>query len=176
MSERSSPLTQRVRRILATEHPNAEPQHRHSSAALLRPAQLRHSDAQLAFDGRLARLNGIIEELRQADRQRDAEIGVLREQLRLSREVARREVALDLLPLLSEVDVLIALARTLLDPPPPPPPTTLFERMCARVGAAKPPEQPPAALMAWLNTLLLLRSRLVTMIEASNVEWQDSRL
>lgn len=166
MSERFSPLTQRVRRILSNAPPAAELTHR--SGRVTRPlssASLRRNDPQLSFDARLARLNGLLEELRLADHQREAEIRVLRDQLRASRQIARREVARNLLPLLAEVDMLIALGRTLLDPPPPPPPTTLFERMRARVNASQQPQQPPAALVAWLNTLYVLRSRIEALIE-----------
>jgi hypothetical protein len=166
VSERFSPLTQRVRRILGNNHTRAELVH-HNGRTPLRfaPPSPRQLEPSPAFDARLARLSGLLEELRLADRQREAELRLLREQLRASRQIARREVARNLLPLLAEVDVLIALGRTLLDPPPPPPPTTLFERMRARVRAAQQPHEPPAALVTWIDTLVLLRSRIEALIE-----------
>ncbi len=166
MSERFSPLTQRVRRILSNAPSTIDLKHRNGRISLQLPApSMRRSDPRLTFDARLARLNGLIEELRLADHQREAELCVLREQLRASRQVARREVSRNLLPLLAEVDLLLALGRTLLDPPPPLPPTTLFERMRARVNAAQPAQQPPTALVVWLDTLNRLRSRIVALVE-----------
>lgn len=167
VSERYSPLTQRVRRILSDPPTAADVKHRNGHVAIpLTAPTFRRSDPRLSFDARLARLNSLLEELRLADHQREAELRLLREQLRASRDTARREVARNLLPLLAEVDVLIALSRTLLDPPPPPPPTTLFERMRARVHAGQQQQEPPPALVAWLNTLHLLRSRIEALIEA----------
>jgi hypothetical protein len=167
VSERFSPLTQRVRRILGNGHPSADFVHRNGRMPLpYTPASPRQSEPGPAFDVRLARLNSLLDELRLADRQREAELRLLREQLRASRQIARREAARNLLPILAEVDLLIALGRTLLDPPPPPPPTTLFERMRTRATAAQQPQSPPAALGAWINTLVLLRSRIEALIDA----------
>ncbi len=123
--ERSSPLTQRVRRLLGTRELTARP------ATMARPRSPLPGDTSALFESQLSQLSSTVSELRSADRRRDAELRALRSLVRDADERTR-----DLRLVLAEVDELIRAGRALLDlPEDQPQPTTLFERMRARIGA-----------------------------------------
>jgi hypothetical protein len=123
--ERSSPLTQRVRRLLGTRELAVRP------STMVRPISAVPGDTSALFESQLSQLSSTLAELRAADRRRDAELRALRSIVRDADERAR---SLD--TALSEIDELLRAGRALLDTPDDTPPqTTLFERMRARIGA-----------------------------------------
>ncbi len=123
--ERTSPLTRRVRRLLGTPDttllPTA-PSRAHGTAPL---------DPSIRLESQVAQLSAKLNELRNSQRQQEAELLRLREVLHVAEE---RQEALK--HVLAEVEDLLHTNHQLLAPPPDLPPTaTLFERMCARIGA-----------------------------------------
>lgn len=123
--ERSSPLTQRVRRLLGTRELAVRP------ATMVRPLSTVPGDTSALFESQLSQLSANLAELRAADRRRDAELRALRLIVRDADERAR---SLDLV--LTEIDDILRTGRMLIEAPEEQaPPTTLFERMRARIGA-----------------------------------------
>ncbi|NTV64685.1 MAG: hypothetical protein HGA65_14300 [Oscillochloris sp.] len=122
--ERSSPLTQRVRRLLGTREMAVR------SATMVRPLSSVPGDTSALFESQLAQLSATLAELRASDRRREAELRALRAIVRDADERAR---SLDLV--LAEIDDLLQLSQSLLETPEDQlPATTLFERMRARMG------------------------------------------
>lgn len=149
MSERSSPLNQRLRRLLGTGSLNAPPT---SAASDGRP---RGTDTGLLFESQITRLSQALIDLRTIDQQREAELCALRTQLSLAQD--RVQAAL------SELDTLIDAFEAQLAPPGAA--TTLFERMCARNATTALGADRRAELVAWLTTLRSLRGQLRAVTE-----------
>lgn len=124
--ERSSPLTQRVRRLLGTRELAVRP------TTMVRPLSSVPGDTSALFESQLAQLSATLAELRAADRRREAELRVLRLIVRDADERAR---SLNLV--LTEIDDLLRAGQALIEAPEDSyPQTTLFERMRARIGAS----------------------------------------
>lgn len=142
MSDRSSPLNQRLRRLLGTNSlnaPDAPPS-----------GDGRPNDSSMLFESQITRLSQALLDLRTLDQQRASELCELRDQLRLNQ--SRVHAALH------DLDELIAAVEAQLLPPPPA--ATLFERMRARSTAAQITPERRAELLAWLTALKRLRVKL----------------
>lgn len=171
MSERLSPLSQRVRRLLGTSalsldhpyHPHAvqEPAERPTPTAS--PGS--RSETGTLFEARITKLSHVLEELRAVDRQRESELRALREQLNTTHERARHELTQRLRATLGEIDALLAIGQRLLEPPPPPPPSTLFERMRSRMGHRQLTPEQESIVGEWVAGLRLVRERLVELLD-----------
>ncbi|NTW01878.1 MAG: hypothetical protein HGA19_11405 [Oscillochloris sp.] len=123
--ERSSPLTQRVRRLLGTRELAVR------SSTMVRPLSALPGDTSALFENQLAQLSTTLVELRAADRRREAELRALRA---IVRDADERAQSLSIA--LTEIDELLRTARALLEAPEEPlQQTTLFERMRARISA-----------------------------------------
>jgi hypothetical protein len=149
VTERSSPLNQRLRRLLGTGSLNAPPM----SAAS--DGRSRETDTGLLFESQITRLSQALIDLRAIDQQREAELCALRTQLNLAQD--RVQAAL------SELETLIAALEAQLAPPGAA--TTLFERMRARNAATALGTDRRAELVAWLTTLKNLRTQLRVVAE-----------
>lgn len=184
MTDHSSPLTQRVRRLLGTSrfvaqaeppptpaaplaHGPAAPPLTHAPAgSSVTPHNPRRPDTGALFESQITRLSLVLRELHAIDRAREAELHQLRERLAVAEAVARAELVERLTPTIAQLDALIGEAARLLQPQPPlePPPTaTLFERMRAQSVAASDQTR-REALVAWASALLDLRTQLGALI------------
>ncbi|RRR72667.1 MAG: hypothetical protein EI684_09850 [Candidatus Viridilinea halotolerans] len=143
MAERSSPLNQRLRRLLGTNSLNAP-------ADAPASEEGRKHDSSLLFESQISRLSQALLDLRALDQQRTAEFAGLRDQLRLTH--SRIHAALQ------DVDALIDAVEIQLMPPPPD--ATLFERMRARSAATNLSPERRAELLTWLTALKRLRATL----------------
>lgn len=170
MSERLSPLTQRVRRLLGTGSlapPTLPISHERGSEIAPLPHSQHHqphrptSDSAALFETRIASLSHLLEELRSVDRQREAELRAMREQISDAHEQARLDLLRSLEQALAELDDALRISRTLLTPPEQLPATTLYERMRARIAAGQRPDSRQHELTrALLITLSGVRERL----------------
>lgn len=159
VNEHTSPLTQRVRRILGTGALQAE---RPAAPA----ASARVPDTGALFESQLGRLSAALRDLRAIDLQREAELRALRERLAIVEAVQQLAVAQRLAPALSHIDTMITEATRVLQPAPEPPPTaTLFERMRARAAARDSEPSHREALLGLAAALVDLRAQLATLLE-----------
>jgi hypothetical protein len=153
LTDRTSPLTQRVRRLLGTSGLSANP-----GPPPTPPDGPARSDTGTLFETQIARLSTALHELYAIDRQREAELRQMREQARLAEEHARALAAT-----LAQLDALIAEVNRVLQPAPDPPPaSTLFERMLARASASSEHSR-REALVVWASGLIDLRTRLAAL-------------
>lgn len=159
MSERLSPLTQRVRRLLGTTSLAPAP----INDAAPRPLT-RAGDTAALFEARVAKLSHLIEELRAVDLQREDELRALREQIARAQHRSHPDLATILAPTIAELDIALLIGRGLLAPPSEPPQTTLFERMRARVAAHNPETlRQREQLAALVDRLATVRSYLAAL-------------
>ncbi|WP_129632050.1 hypothetical protein [Candidatus Oscillochloris fontis] len=116
--ERTSPLTRRVRRLLGTSD--------------LRPTPPAHPlETSIRLESQVAQLSAKLNDLRISQRQHEAEVERLREELRLAKQHQQQ-----LQQVLNTIEDLLHTNRQLIEPPSDLSSTaTLFERMCARIGA-----------------------------------------
>jgi len=157
VSERFSPLSQRVRRLIGSGSLVLAP------ADNPEPARPAPSPTSSLFEARIALLSHMLDELRTVDLQREDELRALREQIRHARQRARRELLAALAPALGEIDVLLQRGQSLLAPPPEPP-ATLFERM--RAGAPpRPDPQQREQVAAIVARLAVVRAQLAALGE-----------
>ncbi len=157
MTDRNSPLTQRVRRLLGTGSLNpdalAPPIASPTAHGQVRP------DTGTLFENQIDRLSAALRELYAIDRQREAELCQMREQAHIAEEHARA-----LTETLAQLDTLIAEVNHLLHPAAEPPhATTLFERMRVRATPASEHAY-REALIIWAAGLLDLRARLAALV------------
>ncbi|PDW04275.1 hypothetical protein [Candidatus Viridilinea mediisalina] len=148
MSDRSSPLNQRLRRLLGTNSLHAPDQ---APSGDKRPP-----DSSLLFESQITRLSQALLDLRTLDQQRASELCELRDQLRLTQ--SRVHAALH------DLDELIGAIEGQLRPPPPA--ATLFERMRASSTAPNLEPERRAELSAWLTALKRLRIKLCAASES----------
>lgn len=174
MSERLSPLSQRVRRLLGTSALSLDrpyPAHAAPEPVIDRPppapAPASRSETGALFEARIAKLSHVLDELRAVDRQRESELRTLRDQLSVAHERARHELTQHLRATLGEIEALLAIGQRLLEPPPAPPPTTLFERMRSRMGHRQLTPEQEAMVNEWVSRLRLVRERLIGMLDIS---------
>jgi len=172
VNDYSSPLTQRVRRLLGTssfaqeaERPSRSANGAHSAAGNSAATRAqRRPDSGALFESQINRLALVLRELHAIDRAREAELRQLRERLAIAEALAHARMSERLTPLVAQLDALISEAARLLQPMPPPPPTaTLFERMRAR--AAVSDQESRAALLSWASALIDLRTQLAALTE-----------
>lgn len=159
MSDRFSPLNQRVRRLLGTgglDHAGLDGPGQPGAP----PPQ---DDTATLFAARIAKLSHVLDELRAVDMQREYELRALREQLLIAHEHARRELSAALAPALTELDVLLHRGRALLTPPEEPL-ATPFERMRAR-RAATPDTRERDQIAALVAHLAAVRARIAALAE-----------
>ncbi|NTU79853.1 MAG: hypothetical protein HGA45_10695 [Chloroflexales bacterium] len=155
MTDRTSPLTQRVRRRIGTGGLSAD-----AGPPSVSPGGQAHPDTGALFETQIVRLSSALRELYAIDRQREAELRQMREQARLAAEHARALAAT-----LAQLDALIAEVNRLLQPAPDPPPSsTLFERMLAHAAASSEHTR-REALIAWASGLIDLRTRLAALLD-----------
>lgn len=171
VSDRLSPLSQRVRRLLGTgslsldnhhrAHAEADPPAERKPTA---PVAGQRSETATLFEARITKLSHVLDELRAVDRQREAELRTLREQLSTAHEHTRHKLTENLHATLAQIDALLAIGQRLLDPPPLPPPTTLFERMRSRMGHRHLDPEQRVIIEEWVAGLRLVRERLIGLI------------
>lgn len=159
MNDHSSPLSQRVRRLLGTGALPAEP-----PEPLAPPARRPHDTGAL-FESQIGRLSSALRDLQTIDRQREAELRALRERLAIAEALHRRDLAQRLGPAVRRLDALIAEAAHLLQPAPPPAAATLFERMRAQAALAGAEPARREALLAWASALVDLRAQLAELAD-----------
>lgn len=147
MTERSSPLNQRLRRLLGTGNLSAPPV---PTAETGRPR-----DTGLLFESQITRLSQALIDLRTIDQQREAELCALREQIGLAQ--GRTQLAL------AELDALITLVERQVAPAPPA--DTLFERMRARSTTAALGSERRTELLEWAAALRRVRAKLREIIQ-----------
>lgn len=159
MNEHTSPLTQRVRRLLGTGALQAELPPPPATGA-------RVPDTGALFESQLSRLSAALRDLRTIDLQREAELRALRERLAIIDAVHQVAVAQQLAPALSRIDTMINEATHTLQPAADPPPAaTLFERMRARAAARDSEQSHRETLMALATALVDLRAQLASLVE-----------
>lgn len=168
MTDHTSPLSQRVRRLLgAGSHATADevpPQNGRHAATHGHHGQGR-PDTGVLFESQIARLGNVLRELHAIDRAREAELRHLRERLAIADAQAQTALVERLAPTIAQLDALIGEAARMLQPAPEPPPAaTLFERMRAR-SAATGQQTSREALLAWASALLDLRTQLAALID-----------
>jgi hypothetical protein len=147
VTERSSPLNQRLRRLLGTGSLSAPP------APIAETGRPR--DTGLLFESQITRLSQALIDLRTIDQQRETELCTLREQIGLVQ--IRTQVALN------EIDALITLVERQVVPAPPA--DTLFERMRARSATAALSSERRTELLEWAAALRRVRAQLRAIIE-----------
>jgi hypothetical protein len=153
VTERSSPLNQRLRRLLGTGSLNAPPT---PAASDGRPP--RETDTGLLFESQITRLSQALIDLRAIDQQREAELCALRTQLGLTQDRVHAAI--------SELDTLIGAIEAQVAPPTPA--ATLFERMRSRNAATALGADRRAELVTWLMTLRSLRAQLRAVAEGEH--------
>jgi hypothetical protein len=160
VSDRLSPINQRVRRLLGTGSLN----HADFSDQVQPPAPPSRGDTGTLFEARIAKLSHVLDELRAVDMQREYELRALREQLLIAHERARRELCAALAPALTEIDVLLHRGKALLAPPEEPP-ATPFDRMRARRASQHSEARQREQLAALVAHLAAVRAQLAALAE-----------
>jgi hypothetical protein len=160
VTDHTSPLTQRVRRLLGASSLPPEVDSPHVT-----PNGHRRPDTGVLFENQITRLSHVLRELHAIDRAREAELRQLRERVAIAEAVAHAELVERLAPTIAQLDALIGDAARLLQPTAEPPPAaTLFERM--RVRATTVTDQARReALVAWASSLLDLRTQLASLLD-----------
>jgi hypothetical protein len=160
VTDHTSPLTQRVRRLLGANSltPEAEGSHASSNGH-------RRPDTGVLFENQITRLSHVLRELHAIDRAREAELRQLRERVAIAEAMAHAELVERLAPTIAQLDALIGEAARLLQPTAElPPAATLFERMRIRATAVTDQAR-REALVTWASSLLDLRTQLAALLE-----------
>ena len=129
-----------------------------------------------------------LEQLRDLSARREADLALLRDQLRADQSAQRLIVIQQLLPALDGLDEAFAAGRRLLSPPSPhsaPAPMPVFsfrQRVAFALGRGALPVAPPAengawrdSVAAWLDGLDLVRGRVLQVLAADGVQPMTAR-